>query len=124
MYTKDTLTYKSLALAINHEIKICHKNMPAHEWIIYCPTQEFWKDNNAIIYSPVFSDLSGWSHWVEPKKEFKPYSVDVWLDTDIPSLKNTCERLENKLLCGVKYGYTSMAECKHKFKITVEKAED
>jgi len=125
METKDPLTYKSLALAINHEIKICHKNMPAHEWIIYCPTQEFWKDNNAIIYSPVFSDLSGWSHWVEPKKEFKPYSLNIWLPTDMPCADARYVSFANRLLgCLEDFTWQKDVLTSHKFKITVEKAED
>jgi len=122
---KDPLTYQTLALAINHEIKICHKNMPDHEWIIYYPTQELWKDNNAIVYSPVFSKIEDWSHWTKPKPEFKPYSIDIWLDTDTPNFDAACGTFTSRL-----FGYHSdysLEETKtypHKFKITVEKAED
>lgn len=118
---KDSLTYKTLALVINHEIKICHKNMEPHEWIAI--HDDNWRDNNDIVYSPVFSRIDEWTYWTEPEKEFKPYSMDVWLSTDIPSLDSSFSMIENRLFHGVRYDYTAMGECKHKFKITVEKAD-
>jgi hypothetical protein len=62
----------------------------------------------------------------EPKEEFKPYSIDVWLDTDAPkkNLGVKDKSLKFRLIGDGCYDYTAMGECKHKFKITVEKADD
>ena len=120
---KDPLTYKSLALVINHEIKICHKNMEPHEWIAIHDDGK-WRDNNNIVYSPVFSRIEDWTYWTEPKEEFKPYSIDIWLDTDTPKPNSSYFNLGNRLTGSADYNFHSNEEeCKHKFKITVEKAD-
>jgi hypothetical protein len=130
MYTKehkiqkDPLTYKSLALVINHEIRICHKNMEPHEWISI--RDDVWMDNNNIVYSPVFSRIEDWTYWTEPKEEFKPYSLNVWLDTDMPKISKDDKSFVDQKIFGesVIYSWGKNETTPHKFKITVEKAEE
>lgn len=122
---KDPLTYKSLALVINHEIRICHKNMEPHEWISIRDDGK-WRDNNAIVYSPVFSRIEDWTYWTEPKEEFKPYSVDVWLNIDRPEIHKEDKAFIDTKVFGedVVYSWKKTTTTPHKFKITIEKAEE
>jgi len=65
---------------------------------------------------------------------FEPYSVDVWLDTDRPFPnrdKDTKLMTLNTRLFGDRgdaeetdYDFIGSQQCSHKFKLTLEKAED
>lgn len=60
----------------------------------------------------------------KPRKKFKPYSVDVWLDDEEPRPMDEYVHFIDRLFGeGTSYLHTEGPTHPHKFKITVEKGE-